>query len=291
MTLIWEWIWPKVVNNRREGGVVHMYSIMCVYVCVCVLRMRTFLTVCMFFSLRWVVNGVLMDCASLMGSLASDLGWCHAGQTHECIYTHAQTHVLHTNQIDTVKLDIALGLIMTTRTAKYLTPRLSVYDANTHRHTHAYIKDSHTQFHFNQEWHIIQQLSSRNRFWYWTLPNPASLSLGVCVPLCLKYACAVGLSQKIPTSFPPYFSLNTKYNADRSKSVQSFLSKFLWHRLSPVCEIPCVIPDKNDLNQVFAARQLQLRLIEPLTEHRSEHWSDEMYVYKVLCYDVWQDIE
>lgn len=42
------------------------------------------------------------------------------------------------------KVDIALGLIMNTRTAKYLTPRLSSFAANTHKPTHAQI---HTRVH------------------------------------------------------------------------------------------------------------------------------------------------
>lgn len=73
-----------------------------------------------------------------MGSLALDLGWCHAGQTHKTSHTHQleHTHRLHTNWIDSVKLDTALGLIMNTRTAKYLTPRLLVYAANTLKPTH-----------------------------------------------------------------------------------------------------------------------------------------------------------
>lgn len=91
-----------------------------------------------------------------MGSLARDLGWCHAGQTHESLLnTHTRAHAhnamqicgrarrLHTNWIDSVKLDNALGLIMNSRTAKYLTPRLLVEaanalkptDTNTHKHT------------------------------------------------------------------------------------------------------------------------------------------------------------
>lgn len=52
--------------------------------------------------------------------------------------THMQTHAhrLHTNWIDSVKLDTALGLIMNTRTAKYLTPRLLVDAANALKPTH-----------------------------------------------------------------------------------------------------------------------------------------------------------
>lgn len=74
-----------------------------------------------------------MDGAFLMGSLALDLGgWYHAGETHKTIHTCTRTH---TNRTDTVKLDIALGLIMNTRTAKYLTPRLSVNAAKIHKPT------------------------------------------------------------------------------------------------------------------------------------------------------------
>lgn len=83
-----------------------------------------------------------------MGGLALDLGWCHAGQTHKKTATHkhtlsqagTQTHTharrLHTNWIDSVKLDTALGLIMNTRTAKYLTPRLLVDAAKALKPTH-----------------------------------------------------------------------------------------------------------------------------------------------------------
>lgn len=84
----------------------------------------------MYFFLRRVVNGVLMHSPSLMEELASDLGWWHAGETHEA---HRHKRVQR-SWIDTVKLDIALGLIMNIRTAKYLTPRLSVYAANVHKH-------------------------------------------------------------------------------------------------------------------------------------------------------------
>lgn len=52
---------------------------------------------------------------------------------HTCTDGDTHTHT-HRHRIDTVKLDIALGLIMDTRTAKYLTPRLSVCAANIHKH-------------------------------------------------------------------------------------------------------------------------------------------------------------
>lgn len=40
-----------------------------------------------------------MECASLMGSLALDLGWYHAGQTHKSRHTRMHAHAgrLHTN--------------------------------------------------------------------------------------------------------------------------------------------------------------------------------------------------
>lgn len=56
-------------------------------------------------------------------------------------WTNTQTHTY-----DAVNLDIALGLIMKTRTAKYLTPRLLVDAANPQ--THTYTK-TQTQFHLN----------------------------------------------------------------------------------------------------------------------------------------------
>lgn len=71
--------------------------------------------------------------------------------TYTHMSVHTQARITHTNQADTVTLDIALGLIMNTRTAKYLTPRLSVHDANTQTHTHTLILQRHTQFNLNQE--------------------------------------------------------------------------------------------------------------------------------------------
>lgn len=47
--------------------------------------------VLVYFYQKRMVNGVLMHSASLMGGLALDLGWCHVGETHKCIYTHALT--------------------------------------------------------------------------------------------------------------------------------------------------------------------------------------------------------
>lgn len=44
---------------------------------------------------------------------------------------HANTHTY-----DAVNLDTAVGLIMNTRTAKFLTPRLLVDAANTQSHTY-----------------------------------------------------------------------------------------------------------------------------------------------------------
>lgn len=66
---------PTSPTTRRKGGVERICA---VFVCKCLCDI--FSTECMFFfSLKGVVNGALMDCASLMGSLAYDLGWCHAG--------------------------------------------------------------------------------------------------------------------------------------------------------------------------------------------------------------------
>lgn len=36
-----------------------------------------------------------------MGSLALDLGWCHAGQTHESRHTHTHTHTKSSRYADT----------------------------------------------------------------------------------------------------------------------------------------------------------------------------------------------
>lgn len=128
----------------------------------------------MFFQrLWWFVNGVLMDCASLMGSLALDLSWSHAGQTHKT----TSTHILYTNWIDTVIPGIALGLIINTRTAKYLTPRLLGYAAKNTQITHKNTRIYQIHTHANQNQYISWHLFFRNIFSYWTLANIAFLCL------------------------------------------------------------------------------------------------------------------
>lgn len=55
---------------------------------------------------------------------------------------HTHTHIYITHR---VKLDIALGLIMNTRKAKYLTPRLLVYAQCQHTHTQECVHHRLTQ--------------------------------------------------------------------------------------------------------------------------------------------------
>lgn len=136
----------------------------------------------------WFVNGVLMDCASLMGSLALDLSWSHAGQTHKT----TSTHILCTNWIDTVILGIALGLIINTRTAKYLTPRLLGYAAKTHKlhtKTHVYIKYSHTLIKTNTNTfseayfhigHLLMHFSAWFCFWFCLCVHQFSIYTILC---------------------------------------------------------------------------------------------------------------
>lgn len=152
---------------------------------------------------------------------------------------HTHTHVLHTNQTDTVKLDIALGLIMNTRTAKYLTPRLLVYAANTHKTPpHTWTSKTHIR---NSIWIRNDTLHSSSHpetdFDIGTRPNYASVYVCVCSITFSNRRVRWGCHWNPTPSFPLLFWLNSKFNVERSQSIQSFHRKCLWHSLSPACEV------------------------------------------------------
>lgn len=96
------------------------------------------------------------------------------------------------------------------------------------------------QFHLNQEWHITQQLSSWNRFWYWTLPTAAPLCPAVCLCFIMFLNRCVQRGWRCISKYiflSLYFSLNAKFSVGRFQSIRSFLGQFLQHSLRSACAV------------------------------------------------------